>query len=198
MPHRSKRRWEDDSAQHHGRNLLASRGTTRYFGQDISRWSIHRRARLGLGKVFQIPSVFADLTPAQNIQIAQSEANWTVPMPVAYQRFVEDESILAADLPLADRRALELAMVLAWGPQVILLDEPAAGLSHEESIGLAQRLREVAEQNGCTLVTVEHDMEIVRELADRVIVLANGSLLVDGSMDEVSDNADVRRAYLGA
>jgi branched-chain amino acid transport system permease protein len=80
----------------------------------------------------------------------------------------------------------------------VLLDEPAAGLSHEDSIRLARTLRAVAEQTGCTLVTVEHDMEIVRELADRVVVLANGRVLVDGSMDEISRHDEVRNAYLGA
>lgn len=89
-------------------------------------------------------------------------------------------------------------MVLAWGPDVVLLDEPAAGLSHEASVALAQTLRHVAEASGETMIVVEHDMDIVRELADRVIVLANGSLLVDGSMDDVIGNDRVRRAYLGA
>lgn len=172
-------------------------GSIRLFEQDISDWSIHARAGKGLGKVFQIPSVFADLTPAQNLQIAQAEAQKPGPVPEAYARFLDENSVLAADLPLADRRALELAMVLTWRPRVILLDEPAAGLSHEESVNLARRLRAVALETGCTLITVEHDMEIVRELADRVVVLAGGGLLVDGSMDDVSNNEDVRRAYLG-
>jgi len=181
-----------------GGDLAASGGTIEVFGRDVSRKAIHERSREGVGKVFQIPSVFADLTAAQNMQLARAEALTAVPLPEAYRRFVDDHTTLASELPLADRRALELAMVLAWGPRVILLDEPAAGLSHEESVMLARRLREVADETGCTLVIVEHDMEIVRELADRVVVLAAGSLLVDGSMDDVSANEDVRRAYLGA
>jgi branched-chain amino acid transport system permease protein len=147
--------------------------------------------------MFQIPSVFLDLTPAQNLAIARAEA---VQQPVAlplFDRFLEADDAPARELSLADRRALELAMVLSWGPRVLLLDEPAAGLSHEDSIALARTLRDVAERTGCTLVAVEHDMEIVRELADRVVVLADGRILVEGSMEEVSAHDEVRRAYLG-
>lgn len=172
-------------------------GQIRLFGDDISTHQIHARSRAGLGMVFQIPSIFPDLTPAQNLQMASSEATEPAPLPEVYGRFVDDHARLAIDLPLADRRALEMAMVLVWNPKVILLDEPAAGLSHDESMSLARRLRAVADQTGCTLVTVEHDMEIVRELAERVVVLVDGTVLIDGTMDEVSAHESVRHAYLG-
>lgn len=172
-------------------------GSIHLFGEDISTWSIHARAQAGLGMVFQIPSIFPDLTPAQNLQLAASEAKNAAPLPQVYTRFVDDHSRTALDLPLADRRALEMAMILVWNPKVILLDEPAAGLSHEESMSLARRLRTVADQTGCTLITVEHDMEIVRELAERVVVLVEGAVMVDGTMDEVSANESVKQAYLG-
>ena len=103
----------------------------------------------------------------------------------------------AAELPLADLRALELAIVLAWGPHIIVLDEPAAGLSHEESIRLARLLRSVSAEAGSTLIVVEHDMEIVRELADRVVVFAEGRVLTEGTLDEVAAHDDVQSAYLG-
>jgi branched-chain amino acid transport system permease protein len=176
---------------------IPERGQVGLAGQDVTGWAPHDRARLGLGRLFQIPSVFLDLTPAQNLAIARAEA---VQQPVAlplYDRFLEADDAPARELSLADRRALELAMVLSWGPRILLLDEPAAGLSHEDSIALARTLREVAERTGCTLVAVEHDMEIVRELADRVVVLADGRVLVEGSMEEVSAHDEVRRAYLG-
>lgn len=172
-------------------------GQIRLFDEDISTWSIHARAQAGLGMVFQVPSIFPDLTPAQNLQLASGEAKNPAPLPEVYERFLTSHSGLAVDLPLADRRALEMAMILVWNPKVILLDEPAAGLSHEESMSLARRLRTVADQTGCTLVTVEHDMEIVRELAERVVVLADGIVLVDGTMDEVSAHESVKHAYLG-
>ncbi|HEX7297582.1 MAG TPA: ATP-binding cassette domain-containing protein [Solirubrobacteraceae bacterium] len=179
-------------------DLDAERGLICISGQDVTRWPPHRRAELGLGRLFQIPSLFLELTPSQNMLLARSEGRPSVSLPPSLERFVDDDGRPASDLSLADRRSLELAMALAWGPEVLLLDEPAAGLSHEDSVGLAQTLRQLADASGHTLVIVEHDMEIVRELADRVVVLANGRLLVDGSMDDVVGNADVRAAYLGA
>ncbi|MGY1590578.1 ATP-binding cassette domain-containing protein [Geodermatophilus sp. SYSU D00708] len=176
---------------------LPERGRVGLAGHDVTTWAPHERARLGLGRLFQIPNVFLDLTPAQNLALARAEA---VQVPVSlplYDRFLAADDAPARELSLADRRALELAMVLSWGPRILLLDEPAAGLSHEDSIALARTLRDVAERTGCTLVAVEHDMEIVRELADRVVVLADGRILVEGSMEEVSAHDEVRRAYLG-
>ncbi len=177
---------------------LVVEGQIRLLGSDVTSWAPHRRARLGLGRLFQIPSVFLELTALQNLLLARSEARRVIELPADLRRFELQDSMRAQDLPLADRRALELAVVLAGGPDVVLLDEPAAGLSHEDSVRLARTLRAVAENSACTLVTVEHDMEIVRELADRVVVLANGRVLVDGSMDEVSRHDEVRSAYLGA
>ena len=181
-----------------GGDLVVEEGQIRLLGSDVTSWAPHRRARLGLGRLFQIPSVFLELTPRQNLLLARSEARRVIELPADLRRFELQDSMRAQDLPLADRRALELAVVLAGGPDVVLLDEPAAGLSHEDSVRLARTLRAVAENSACTLVTVEHDMEIVRELADRVVVLANGRVLVDGSMDEVSRHDEVRSAYLGA
>jgi branched-chain amino acid transport system permease protein len=181
-----------------GGDLVAEKGRIALFGRDVSDWASHRRARLGLGRLFQIPSVFLELTPRQNLLLARAEARRVIELPADLRRFELQDSLRAQDLPLADRRALELAVVLTGGPDVVLLDEPAAGLSHEDSIRLARTLRTVAEEADCTLVTVEHDMEIVRELADRVVVLANGRVLVDGSMDEVARHDEVRSAYLGA
>ncbi|MCW2695588.1 MAG: hypothetical protein JWR62_673 [Modestobacter sp.] len=181
-----------------GGDLAADEGRIRLLGHDVTAWAPHRRTRLGLGRLFQIPSVFLELTPRQNLLLAVAEARRVIELPAELRRFESQDSLRAQDLPLADRRALELAVVLAGGPDVVLLDEPAAGLSHEDSIRLARTLRAVAEEAGCTLVAVEHDMEIVRELADRVVVLANGRVLVDGSMDEVARHDEVRSAYLGA
>lgn len=179
-------------------DLDATDGTVAIFGADASSWRIHRRALAGIGKVFQIPSVFTELSPADNLALARSEALQDRELPLGLDRFATDTDRDAAALPLADRRALELAMVLAWGPEIIVLDEPAAGLSHEESVALARLLREIVAESGATLIVIEHDMEIVRELADRVVVLAGGRFLAEGTLDEISQRDDVKRAYLGA
>ena len=179
-------------------DVSASGGSVAIFDADASRWRIHRRALAGMGKVFQIPSVFTELSPADNLRLARSEALEARPLPEALARFETDDARSAAALPLADRRSLELAMVLTWGPQIVILDEPAAGLSHEESVALARLLRRVATETGATMVIVEHDMDIVRELADRVVVLANGRFLAEGTMAEIAARDDVQDAYLGA
>jgi branched-chain amino acid transport system permease protein len=179
-------------------DLAPSGGTIELRGQDVTRWSPHRRARLGLGRLFQVPSIYPELTPAQNMALARAESYRDVTLPEVLDRFSVDDSLLAGDLSLADQRSLELAMAIAWGPEVVLLDEPAAGLSHEDSLSLAKLMRQVNAELGCTLVVVEHDMDIVRELSDRVIALAGGRVLTDGTMDEVSAHDGVRTAYLGA
>ena len=178
-------------------DIAPTAGTVAIFDADATRWRIHRRALAGMGKVFQIPSVFTELSPADNLRLARSEALQPREVPEALARFERDDGRSAAELPLADRRSLELAMVLVWGPEVVILDEPAAGLSHEESVALARLLRSVATETGATLVIIEHDMDIVRELADRVVVLANGRFLAEGTMEEITARDDVKDAYLG-
>jgi branched-chain amino acid transport system permease protein len=100
-------------------------------------------------------------------------------------------------LSLSDRRSLEIAMALCSRPDVLLLDEPAAGLARNDAGKLAKTLRALRQEVGCTIVCVEHDMEIVRDLADRVVCLHHGRIISEGSMDEVSADASVRQAYLG-
>ena len=176
----------------------ATDGSVAIFDVDATRWRIHRRSLAGMGKVFQIPSVFTELSPADNLRLARSEALEVRELPQALARFDTDDARPAAALPLADRRSLELAMVLTWGPEIVILDEPAAGLSHEESVALARLLRRVATDTGATMVIIEHDMDIVRELADRVVVLAGGRFLAEGTMEEIAARDDVQDAYLGA
>lgn len=178
-------------------DLAGDGGRVSIAGFDATSWPIHRRARAGLGKVFQVPSVFDALSPADNIALARNEALSPARLPGSLERFETMTNGPAAELPLADLRALELAIVLAWGPHIIVLDEPAAGLSHEESIRLARLLRSVSAEAGSTLIVVEHDMEIVRELADRVVVFAEGRVLTEGTLDEVAAHDDVQSAYLG-
>ncbi|MET1043361.1 MAG: ATP-binding cassette domain-containing protein [Microbacteriaceae bacterium] len=178
--------------------LAPSGGTIEVRGEDVTRWAPHRRAHLGLGRLFQVPSLYPELTPMQNMALARSEAFRTVTLPGELDRFSGQDDMLAGDLSLADQRSLELAMAIAWGPEVVLLDEPAAGLSHEESLRLAGLMRQINRDLGCTLVVVEHDMDIVRELSDRVVALAGGRIITDGTMDEVSAHEAVRTAYLGA
>ncbi|MGY1642605.1 ATP-binding cassette domain-containing protein [Geodermatophilus sp. SYSU D00703] len=179
-------------------DLEPTRGEILLKGQAVTGSSPHHRAALGLGRLFQTPSVYPELTPAQNLAIARAEAHQPVALPAELGRFADNDDVLTRDLSLADQRALELALTIAWGPEIVLLDEPAAGLSHEDSTRLAHTLRAISRELGCTLVVVEHDMDIVKQLGDRVVVLADGRVLVSGDMDEVADHDEVRAAYIGA
>ncbi|MGW1508295.1 branched-chain amino acid ABC transporter ATP-binding protein/permease [Streptomyces sp. NPDC002394] len=178
--------------------LAPDAGTLRLFGTDAAGLPVHRRVGLGVGRMFQIPSVIAELSPADNLRLARIEAPQPTEPPAEFRDLAEDELRPAGTLPLADRRRLELAMVLAAAPRLLLLDEPAAGLGPDDARRLTRELREVNRRTGCALLVVEHDMDIVRELADEVVVLAEGQVLARGPLDAVSADPAVRTAYLGA
>ncbi|MFF7440493.1 ATP-binding cassette domain-containing protein [Streptomyces sp. NPDC008122] len=178
--------------------LVPDAGTLRLFGTDAAGLPVHRRVGLGVGRMFQIPSVVAELSPADNLRLARIEAPEPAEPPAEFRDLAEDELRTAGALPLADRRRLELAVVLAAGPRLLLLDEPAAGLGPDDARRLTRELREVNRRTGCALLVVEHDMDIVRELADEVVVLAEGRVLARGPLDTVAADPAVRTAYLGA
>lgn len=177
--------------------LAPDTGTLGLFGVDAAGLPVHRRVGLGVGRMFQIPSVVAELSPADNLRLARIEAPEPTDPPAEFRDLVDDELRPAGTLPLADRRRLELAMVLAAAPRLLLLDEPAAGLGPDDAARLTRELREVNRRTGCALLVVEHDMDIVRELADEVVVLAEGRVLARGPLDVVAADPAVRAAYLG-
>jgi branched-chain amino acid transport system permease protein len=167
-------------------------------GEHIENAPPHRRVKAGLARTFQIPSLFSGLTVAEHFILARQEAGMVAPLPPAYARLERDHFSQRVELlSLSDRRSLEIAMALCARPALLMLDEPAAGLARNEAGALAKTLRAVREEVGCAIVCVEHDMEIVRDLADRVVCLHRGKVISEGTMDEVSSNEEVRRAYLG-
>ncbi|MEU4225231.1 ATP-binding cassette domain-containing protein [Nonomuraea sp. NPDC026600] len=178
--------------------LAADAGTLDIFGRDASAVPVHRRVAMGLGRMFQIPSVITELSPADNIRLARMEAPARADLPEEYRDLETDDAIEAGTLPLADRRRLELAMVLAGAPRLVLLDEPAAGMGRQDAWRLTRELKQVAVRTGCAMLVVEHDMEIVRELADEVVVLDGGRIIAHGPMDAIVTDTAVREAYLGA
>jgi branched-chain amino acid transport system permease protein len=125
------------------------------------------------------------------------EAPVRAELPEEYRDLVTDDAVAAGALPLADRRRLELAMVLAGAPRLVLLDEPAAGMGRQDAMRLTRELKQVSVRTGCAMLVVEHDMEIVRELADDVVVLHGGRIIAHGAMDEIVADTAVREAYLG-
>jgi branched-chain amino acid transport system permease protein len=173
-------------------------GTVTLGGRRIDDKPAHVRAGLGLARTFQVPSLFPGLSVAEHLMLARQEAGFVVPLPTSYGVLeTEQGDKRVEELSLSDRRSLEIAMTLCSRPDVLLLDEPAAGLARNEAGRLAQMLKAVRDELGCAIICVEHDMEIVRDLADRVVCLHQGRIISEGSMDHVSADASVRRAYLG-
>jgi branched-chain amino acid transport system permease protein len=189
-------------------------GNVRFDGKALDRMPTHRIIQLGIGRKFQIPSVFPALAIADNVAIAlwsgraswrdllrPRSRRWTSPVLealAARYSFLADPVRLASALSHGERQILELAMALLGEPRLLLLDEPCAGLSPRETAQAIEIIRWASERRGATIVVIEHDMSLVRELAEHVFVLHNGSLLAEGSVAEVQADAAVRAVYVGA
>jgi branched-chain amino acid transport system ATP-binding protein len=188
-----------------------SRGRITYKGRDISGMPVYRRARLGIGRTFQMSLSFADRTVAENIRVALSARLGPrfglKPWP-RYRRISEiTAGCLAAfqleavagetvgSLSYGQQREVEIAMALASEPELLLLDEPAAGLAPQARRQLVQRLQALPRH--VTLLFVEHDMDVALTLADRVTVMRDGRIVATGTPDAIRRNPDVRDMYLG-
>lgn len=178
--------------------LPTSSGTILLKSSDVTGTSSSTRARLGLSRTFQVPSLFPGLTVGEHMTLARQEGSASDVQPERYRKLEQMRRDMPVEkLSLGERRMLEISMALATRPDVLLLDEPAAGLARNESELLVEDLKELRQKTGCAIVCVEHDMELVRKLADRVICLHQGRILKEGTMDQVSADPDVRRSYLG-
>jgi len=182
-------------------------------GVDVLRPQPAAVARSGVGRKFQTPSVFSKLTIDQNLAIAlwagrwrgfdllrPSLFGWTSPLLDEMRRrfgFLTAGGKPASDLSHGQRQILELTMALITEPRLLLLDEPCAGLSHEETAAVIDAIQWARGALNLRIIIIEHDMELVRRLADRVVVLHQGRFLADGSVEEVQGNPDVRAVYVG-
>jgi len=171
-------------------------------GQDITALPPFRRVRLGLGLTFQTNRAFHALAVRQNLAAARHGGAMD---GIAAERFAyavdrfgldPDSEAPARELPHHQLQWLEIAMVLAAGPSILLLDEPTAGMSPDETMQTARVLQHL-NGTGLTIVVVEHDVAFVREVAQRVTVLHQGRVFAEGPMDEITADQDVRRIYLG-
>jgi branched-chain amino acid transport system ATP-binding protein len=187
-------------------------GTIRFAGVDVTRLPAHARSALGLARSFQITSIFRDFTVLDNVALAvQAHAGhsfrfWRDARREAALRepalavlaevgLADRADVVAADLAHGEQRQLEIAMALATGPRCLLLDEPTAGMGPEESrqmVALIGRLK-----GRQTLVLIEHDMDAVFALADRISVLVYGRVIATGPPGEIAASPAVREAYLG-
>jgi branched-chain amino acid transport system ATP-binding protein len=192
--------------------LAPDSGRIRFAGHDITHVQVYRRSLLGLARSFQITSLFLDLSVLDNVALAvqahaghsfrfwraaRSEMELREPARAALARVgLSDRADLPASaLSHGEHRLLELAIALAGNPRMLLLDEPMAGLGPEESARMVDMLRALKAE--LTILLVEHDMEAVFALADRISVLVYGRVIASGKPDAIRANPQVRDAYLG-
>ena len=194
--------------------LRPSAGDIFFSGERITRMSAPRRARLGLGRAFQLTNLFPDLSVLENVRLAvQARAGEGLDMiglaadrhaltgaaeaVLARVRLADRAGTVAASLSHGDQRKLEVGMLIALEPAVFLFDEPTAGMSSAEVPVILELIEELRTEPGRTILLVEHKMDVVRRLADRVIVLHQGALVADGEPAEIVASKVVREAYLG-
>ena len=194
--------------------LRASAGTVRLNGVDITHDDASTRTHRGLGRAFQLTQLFPGLSVLENVRLAvQSRRHeglrmWTVWLDQTHtlqraRELVEQVQLgdrihaLASSLPHGDQRKLEVAMLMALEPSVYMFDEPTAGMSVDDVPVVLDLIRALKAQRDKTILLVEHKMDVVRELADRIIVLHNGQLVADGEPAAVIASPVVQQAYLG-
>ncbi|WFE36960.1 ABC transporter ATP-binding protein [Micromonospora sp. WMMD998] len=183
-------------------------------GADVTTLPVHRRARLGLGRTFQASSVFGSLTVRENVRLAvQAHRGGSMKL---WRRAAADREVaaaadaaldrvglhhrgtaLAGTLAHGEKRKLEIALLLAGEPRVMLLDEPMAGVSAEDVPELVRVIKSLTGDSGRAVLMVEHHMDVILELADRIAVMHHGALLACDTPDTVMANATVQEAYLG-
>jgi branched-chain amino acid transport system ATP-binding protein len=195
------------------KDLQPTSGTIRFEGRDVTGLPPHRIARLGIGRSYQITSIFPELSVEENVWIAAYRRDhggrlvfWrraasyrrsetriqTLLETVGLQHL---RSVPAAALSYGDQRLLEIAITLATEPRLILLDEPTSGLSQEETRRVGRLIRALAAQ--ITVVMIEHKIDVVMEISDRLVVMNRGRVIADGRPAEVAADAAVKAAYFG-
>jgi len=195
--------------------LRATHGQVLLHGEDLTNLSASARADKGLGRAFQLTNLFPGLTALENVRLAVAAQHhtghvfWQVS---ARRRDISDRAYellqtvslahradnLVANLPHGDQRKLEVALLLALEPEVFMFDEPTAGMSVDEVPVILELIADIKAKKNKVVLLVEHKMDVVRSLSDRIVVLQNGELVADGEPSEVIASPVVQEAYLGA
>jgi ABC-type uncharacterized transport system ATPase subunit len=185
-------------------HLAPSSGSIRYRDADITDYPLIRRARLGIGRKFQTPSVFGGLTVYQNIELAalaadapRSAHQQLVEEAIGLVRLGEHRHVIADHLSHGERQWLEIGLLLAVRAQLLLLDEPTAGMTGEETAATADLVNRLSQDRGLSIIIIEHDINFIRALAAPVTVLHLGKVLREGSYAEIAEDQQVRDVYLG-
>jgi len=193
-------------------------GQVIFEGSDISEIPVERLAAKGMVRTFQNIELFGQMTVLENVMVglhSKSKSglfacSFKAPWAIKEERRIREEAhewlrfvgieqladVQASNLPFGKGRMLEIARAMACKPRMILMDEPAAGLNSQETVGLAELIRKIRDL-GVTVVLVEHDMELVMDICDRIVVLNLGQKLAEGTPREIQDNHEVIAAYLG-
>lgn len=198
--------------------LTATEGEVWLDGEDLSRLPAPLRARRGLGRAFQLTQLFPHLTAQENVRLAVQaresgrhgggfdlarvwldRREWIDEARTLLEtvRLLGKAGVLASALPHGDQRKLEVALLIALDPKVYMFDEPTAGMSVDEVPVILDLVRQLKQRRDCAVLLVEHKMDVVRALADRIIVLHNGQLVAEGEPGAVMASAIVQQAYLG-
>jgi branched-chain amino acid transport system ATP-binding protein len=189
-------------------------GSIKFEGRDITTLSPEERVRRGMARTFQITEVFPELPVSDNIRVAVeiaagyrlrpwlgAEARAVVARRVAelleMGGLADKSDVRAGALSHGDQRAAEIMMSLALRPRLLMLDEPTAGMGDQETYDIARLIRRLHRQERLTIMLIEHDMRVVFNLADRIMVLAEGRVLAEGAPQEIADSDKVQAAYLG-
>lgn len=194
--------------------MLPTSGQIMLDGRDITGLPPHRISRLGVSRSFQINNIFSEMSVRENVEVALTALHghsrrWF--NLASANRAIQDEadallerlslqelsSQRAGTVSYGDKRLLEIAVVLATRPRLVLLDEPTAGMTPQETRRVTALIQSLAASGDYTFLVTEHDMEVVFNLADRILVMHRGQPLALGTPDEIKQNPEVRRAYLG-
>ena len=195
-------------------SLLVDSGKIFFKGEEITKLPTNERVRRGIGRSFQIMNIFPMLSVFQNIQIpVLSILNKSLKFFSRHDTHVdvidEVESILievgledkkelpAGQLSHGDQRLLEMGIAIASKPELCFLDEPTSGMNPVERVKILENIRRLSEEKRTTFIIVEHDMDVVFSLSDRIVVMHRGSVIADGSPDEIKENQNVKEIYLG-
>ena len=193
--------------------LAVDEGKIEIFGYDVTRKPVHQRAKLGLGRTYQISQLFLNLTVEENLFLAGAASkNITFTFLKLWKKYEAERAWsrqVAEQVKLSDyldkkvseishglQRQLELGMAIAMRPRLIMLDEPAAGLSPSERVVLTGLIKELPKQ--VTVILIEHDMEVVLDIADQITVLHRGVVIAEGTPTEIKKNQEVQDVYLGS
>jgi branched-chain amino acid transport system ATP-binding protein len=196
-------------------NIEPTSGRVIFKGRDITHLPLHRTAHLGIGRSFQITNIFPNLTVLENIRLAcQALGRDNFRLLRHYRHFRQYEErawevirqvgltgralMPARTLPHGDQRKLELGMILAPDPEVLLLDEPTAGMAAEQVPKLMELIQHIQEAGDKTVMLVEHNMNVVMSVSDFITVMHQGQVLAEGTPAEITANEVVQSAYLGA